>query len=92
MTSLRAERRLAGVSLDAVGQFFRGGVTRERIRQIEVKKNPSALIINDFRSALASAISHRARIDKALAKALSELNGSPTVCDSQNAKGPKLRK
>ena len=52
----RARIRL-GASQEIVGKFFRGGVTRERIRQIEASSELSEAVVRDYGAALAKIIS-----------------------------------
>lgn len=47
------KRRSICASQERVGRFFRNGVTRERIRQIESSKTLAPEIILDYRRALA---------------------------------------
>lgn len=50
------ERRRLGASLEIVGKFFRSGVTRERIRQIEASRQLSEAVARDYRAALAKIV------------------------------------
>ncbi len=51
-----------GASLKTVARFFRGGVTRERIRQIEASKQPSEAVARDYLAALAKIVEMAQRL------------------------------
>jgi predicted transcriptional regulator len=52
-------RRNLGFSQELVGRFFRCGVTRERIRQIESSMSLTPSTIRDYRKALGEATKQR---------------------------------
>jgi DNA-directed RNA polymerase sigma subunit (sigma70/sigma32) len=55
------ERIKLRASLTLVGRFFRAGVTRERIRQIEASEKLSEAVARDYRAALAKLAEEKRR-------------------------------
>lgn len=70
------ERRKLSLSLAAVAKCYRGGSTRERIRQIEAGISVSREVERDYRAAVAAAVEEHTesqnilRIARALARTL----------------------
>ena len=72
--SLRSKRIRADLSLRAVGQCFRSGVSKQRILQIEAARQLRQETIDAYDAAISVAIAERARLDAILKRVSDELN------------------
>jgi hypothetical protein len=63
----------SGLSLDQVSRFYRGGQTRERIRQIEIAHKPSVDVERDYYAAVDAALADVERKRKLFTRVKAEL-------------------
>lgn len=72
--SLRNKRLRAHLSLQAVGGYFRGGVTKQRMFQIESERHLQQETIDAYHAAITLALKERARVDEILKRVSVEVN------------------
>lgn len=72
--SLRKKRLRAHLSLQAVGRYFRGGVTKQRLAQIESSRHVQQGTVDAYQAAISAALEERARVDEILKRVSVEVN------------------
>ncbi len=71
--SLRRERLGARLSITQIAAFYRKGVSRQRIFQIEAQAQVGSDAAKDFQAAIKLASDYRAQAGNAVAKALAKI-------------------